>query len=294
MLAEAFTRLPPAGLLPISAVNLDVLPLNLASEVLQSRFFPQGFELDAAPVPIPQLDVAIREAAPLAAIDFSAAERVRLLVPVTQASYEPRLLYEEIVAAEFQQTLDRFLLVRSRALGARQGLRNGVAALTGAITGTTPEVPAAEDDPLALEPELLSPWGPPPAGGGHRAPLMAGRHEHRFTGATATLTPRSDREIFAWVYLDPDNPPQTLMLQWRADGSWNHRAYWGANLIPLGSDGNPSRLQIDDEIPTPGRWVRLGVDAASVGLSARNGGRRHCVHVVRRPRRVWRDRYGER
>ena len=268
MLAEAFTRLPPAGLLPISAVNLDVLPLNLASEVLQSRFFPQGFELDAAPVPISQLDVAIREAAPLAAIDFSAAERVRLLVPVTQASYEPRLLYEEIVAAEFQQTLDRFLLVRSRALGARQGLRNGVAALTGAITGTTPEVPAAEEDPLALEPELLSPWGPPPAGGGHRAPLMAGRHEHRFTGATATLTPRNDREIFAWVYLDPDNPPQTLMLQWRTGGSWNHRAYWGANLIPLGSDGNPSRLQIDDEIPTPGRWVRLGVDAASVGLSA--------------------------
>ena len=143
-----------------------------------------------------------------------------------------------------------------------------MAALTGAITGTTPEVPAAEDDPLALEPELLSPWGPPPAGGGHRAPLMAGRHEHRFTGATATLTPRNGREIFAWVYLDPDNPPQTLMLQWRTDGSWNHRAYWGANLIPLGSDGNPSRLQIDDEIPTPGRWVRLGVDAASVGLSA--------------------------
>ena len=271
-LAESFGRLPPAGLLPTSAINLDVLPLNLASEVLQSRFFPQGFELDAAPVPMSQLDVAIREAAPLAALDFSAAERVRLLVPVTQASYEPRLLYEEIVAAEFQQTLDRFLLVRSRALGARQGLRNGIAALTGAITGTIPEVPAPEDDPLALEPESLSPWGPPPAGGGHRAPLAAGIHQHSFTGATARFTPRNGRDIFAWVYLDPDNPPRTLMLQWHVGGTgtvgnWDHRAYWGANLIPLGSDGTPSRLQIDGEIPTPGRWVRLAVDPASVGLS---------------------------
>jgi hypothetical protein len=272
-LAESFGRLPPAGLLPTSAINLDVLPLNLASEVLQSRFFPPGFEFDAAPVPISQLDVAIREAAPLAALDFSAAERVRLLVPVTQASYEPRLLYEEVVAAEFQQTLDRFLLVRSRALGARQGLRNGIAVLTGAIAGTTPEVPAPEDDPLALEPESLSPWGPPPAGGGHRAPLAAGLHQHTFTDATARLTPRSGRDIFAWVYLDPDNPPQTLMLQWHTGGtgtagSWEHRAYWGANLINLGSDGTPSRLQIDDEIPTPGRWIRLAVDAARVGLSA--------------------------
>ena len=43
---------------------------------------PTGFELDAAPVPLPQLDVAIRDAAPLSAIDFSAAERVRVLVPV--------------------------------------------------------------------------------------------------------------------------------------------------------------------------------------------------------------------
>ena len=272
VLAESFGRLPPAGLLPTSAINLGVLPLNLASEVLQSRFFPQGFELDAAPVPISQLDVAIREAASLAAIDFSAAERVRLLVPVTQASYEPRLLYEEVVAAEFQQTLDRFLLVRSRALGTRQGLRNGIAALAGAIAGPTPEVPAPEDDPLALEPESLSPWGPPPAGGGHRAPLAAGLHQHTFTGATARLTPRNGRDLFAWVYLDPDNPPQTLMLQWHTGGagtagSFEHRAYWGANLIALGSDGTSSRRQIDDDIPTPGRWIRLAVDPASVGLS---------------------------
>src|SRR5688572_25864557 len=96
ILAQAFGRLPPAGLLPINVMSLDVLPLNVGSEILQSRFFPPGFELDAVPVPMPQLDVAIRDAAPLASIDFSSAERVRVLVPVTPSSYEPRLLFEEV------------------------------------------------------------------------------------------------------------------------------------------------------------------------------------------------------
>jgi len=268
VLAQAFGRLPPAGLLPTNAIGLDVLPLNLESEVLQSRFFPAGFELDAVPVPLPQLDVAIREAAPLAAVDFSTAERVRVLVPVTQASYEARLLYEEVVAAEFQQTVDRFTLTRSRTLGARQGVRNGLAALTRAVTGTTPEVPPFDDDPLALEPEQLAPWGPPPSGGGHRAQLAAGLHQHDFLGATATIVPAANDLLFAWVYLDPDNPPQTLMLQWHAGGTWEHRAYWGANLIAFGTDGTPSRLRIEEAVPPQGRWIRLTIDPASVGLSA--------------------------
>jgi hypothetical protein len=268
VLAQAFGRLPPAGLLPTNAIGLDVLPLNVASEVLQSRFFPAGFELDAVPVPIPQLDLAMREAASLAAIDFSSAERVRVLVPVTQASYESRLLYEEAVAPEFQQTVDRFVLTRSRALGARQGLRNGLAALTRAVTGKTPDVPAFDNDPLALEPEQLAPWGPPPAGGGHRAQLAAGIHQHEFLGATATIAPAAAALLYAWVYLDPDYLPETLMLQWHAAGSWDHRAYWGANLIALGADGTASRQRIDQTLPAAGRWIRLTVDPASVGLNA--------------------------
>ena len=266
VLAQSFGRLPPAGLLPTNAISLEVLPLNVASEVLQSRFFPVGFELDAVPVPIPQLDVAIRDAAPLAAIDFSTSERVRVLVPVTQASYEPRLLYEEIVAPEFQQTLDRFLLERARALGSRQALRTTVATLTEAVTGTAPSVPAIADDPLALEPEDLAPWGPPPPGGGHRSQPAAGLHRHEFSGATATITAAAGEQLFAWVYLDPDNPPQTLMLQWQTQNDREHRAYLGANLIALGTDNTASRRQISAQVPPPGRWVRLTVDALAVGL----------------------------
>ena len=266
-LAQAFARLPPAGLLPTSAVTLDVLPLNLASEVLQSRFFPSGFELDAVPVPLTQLDVAIREAAPLASLDFSAAERVRVLVPVTQASFEPRLLFEETVDAEFQQTIDRFALTRARSLGARHGLRLHISALTGAINGVAPAVTPPDADPLALEPESLGPWGPPPAGGGHRSVLAPGLHQHEFAGATATLSAVASAALYTWIHVDPEHPPQSVMLQWHAGGGWEHRAYWGANVFEVGIDATPSRLQLDARVPAPGRWVRLVVDAASVGLS---------------------------
>lgn len=266
-LAQSFGRLPPAGLLPTHVLDMRTLPLNLATESLRSDFFPAHFELDAAPVPIEQLDVAVRAAAPLAPLDFSVAERVRVLVPVTQSSYESRLLYEEVVAAEFQQTLDRFLATRARALGARQGMRNALAALATAITGKAETVPAFDDDPQALEPETLTPWGPPPPGGGHRAQLAAGRHQHFFHGATATFTLQAAETLFAWVYLDPEHPPRTLMLQWHVGGNWEHRAYWGDDTIEWGVNGTVSRQQIDAQLPPLGRWVRLSVDPTRVGIS---------------------------
>jgi hypothetical protein len=122
-LAQGFARLPPAGLLPSNAIDLTVPPLNPATEALRSEFFPGTFELDAVPVPVEGLDLAVREAAALAPIEMEQSERVRVLVPVPQAVYEPRLLHEEVIDPEFQATLDRFLLARA----ARSVLARGCA-----------------------------------------------------------------------------------------------------------------------------------------------------------------------
>src|SRR5213079_3429676 len=73
--------------------------------------------------------------------------------------------------------------------------------------------------------------------------------------------------LFAYVYLDPSNPPSEVMLQWN-DGSWEHRAYWGANLIGGGADGTVSR-RFMGALPVTGQWVRLSVAAAQVGLEGR-------------------------
>ncbi|MCB2071288.1 MAG: hypothetical protein KDF67_17545, partial [Ottowia sp.] len=125
-LAADYAHLPPFGLLPAHVVDL---------EAMSSDFFPVGFTLDAVPLPTEQLDAALAEAASLAPLDLSLGERVRLLVPVPQAVFEPRLLIREIIDPEFAATLAAFQLQRARALGARQGLRTRAAVLARAISG---------------------------------------------------------------------------------------------------------------------------------------------------------------
>jgi subtilisin family serine protease len=101
----------------------------------------------------------------------------------------------------------------------------------------------------------------------HQSGLTSGLHQHYFYNATNTLSVGVGETLFAYVYLDPANPPSELMLQWN-DGSWEHRAYWGTNLIPWGVDGTASRYYMGP-LPAVGQWVRLEVPALLVGLEGR-------------------------
>jgi hypothetical protein len=98
----------------------------------------------------------------------------------------------------------------------------------------------------------------------HRSVHTNGLHQHYFDNATATLNIGAGDILYAWVYLDPKRLPREIMLQW-SDGSWEHRAYWGQNLIPYGTLGTPGRRYMGP-LPPAGRWVRLKVPAALVGL----------------------------
>lgn len=91
-----------------------------------------------------------------------------------------------------------------------------------------------------------------------------GLSQHFFTGAAVPLNVGKGDKLFAHVYLDPKNPPKQIMLQFN-DGTWEHRAYWGGNHIPWGGDGGPGRRPMG-KLPEPGKWTRLEVDAAHVGL----------------------------
>ncbi|HEY1107139.1 MAG TPA: hypothetical protein VGE76_00860, partial [Opitutaceae bacterium] len=70
--------------------------------------------------------------------------------------------------------------------------------------------------------------------------------------------------MFVWVYLDPANMPEQIMLSWN-DGSWEHRAYWGTDKIQYGTNGTASRFRAGD-LPAGGQWVKLEVPAKAVGL----------------------------
>ncbi|MFN5740970.1 MAG: PSD1 and planctomycete cytochrome C domain-containing protein [Planctomyces sp.] len=90
--------------------------------------------------------------------------------------------------------------------------------------------------------------------------------QHFFTGANPTLKIGAGDRLFAWVWLDPRNPPKTVMLQFN-DGAWEHRAFWGEDAIPFGSGDTPGHRAMGP-LPETGKWVRLEVDAAHVGLPA--------------------------
>ena len=91
-------------------------------------------------------------------------------------------------------------------------------------------------------------------------------HQHYFMNATATMKVNQGDSLFAYVYIDPQNPPTEVMLQWyEPSGGWEHRAYWGANQIGWGVDGTASRRYIGP-MPAAGSWQRLEVPASLVGL----------------------------
>lgn len=90
--------------------------------------------------------------------------------------------------------------------------------------------------------------------------------QHSFRGANRKFTLAAGDRLFAYVWLDPAAPPETLMLQWN-DGNWEHRAFWGEDKINFGGIGKdtPAHKPMG-ALPATGEWVRLEVTPADVGL----------------------------
>ncbi len=90
--------------------------------------------------------------------------------------------------------------------------------------------------------------------------------QHAFQGANRKFTLAEGDQLFAYVWIDPEDSPKTVMLQWN-DGNWDHRAFWGEDKIDFGGIGNdtPAHKPMGP-LPAAGEWVRLEVNPADVGL----------------------------
>ena len=99
----------------------------------------------------------------------------------------------------------------------------------------------------------------------HRSDVVAGTHQHFFMGATTPMTVGTGDKLVTYIYLDPAHMPSEVMLQWLDTSSWEHRAYWGTQLLPWGINGTTS-LHSMGALPPAGKWVRLEVPASQVGL----------------------------
>ncbi|MCA9093535.1 MAG: DUF1549 domain-containing protein, partial [Planctomycetaceae bacterium] len=94
-----------------------------------------------------------------------------------------------------------------------------------------------------------------------------GVHQHFFLQSPNTIRVGSGDKLFAYVHIDPANPPKQIMLQFHTE-NWDHRAAWGSeDLIPFGTANTPAKVMMGP-LPKAGEWVRLEVDPATVGLPA--------------------------
>ena len=98
--------------------------------------------------------------------------------------------------------------------------------------------------------------------------IVAGEHQYIFVNATATMSVPTGATLYAYIYIDPANPPSEVMLQWSDGTSWEHRAYWGANNLTYGNSGTVGRYNVG-ALPATGQWVKLAVPASAVGLEGK-------------------------
>ena len=80
------------------------------------------------------------------------------------------------------------------------------------------------------------------------------------------LTIHRNGTFFVHCFLDPENPPEAIMLQFYVNG-WNHRAVWGDHeKIGWGKKGTHQRV-VMGKLPQTGKWVQLQFPASRIGLS---------------------------
>lgn len=103
----------------------------------------------------------------------------------------------------------------------------------------------------------------------HTEPPNPGVHGHLFVNAPVPFRVRKGENLYAYVWIKPDQKPETIMLQWHDGAGWEHRAFWGEDKIPAGLPDTPSRRKMGP-LPTAGEWVRLEVPAEAVDLAGKS------------------------
>jgi hypothetical protein len=116
---------------------------------------------------------------------------------------------------------------------------------------------------------ITEPWtircAPPAYSGSSASPgdSYANIHQHYFWNVANRMKPGLGEKLFAYVWLDPADLPQQLMLQYynEVTTSWEHRIYWGANNGSIAG-----QLAYMGPLPAAGQWVRLEFPASLLSL----------------------------
>ncbi len=113
----------------------------------------------------------------------------------------------------------------------------------------------------------------------HVSQIVTGTHEHYFNSSSQVLAATSGYYLIQYVYIPSNAVPSEIMLQFHTQGgTWEHRAYWGSNLITgcgttgatCGTNGTPSRLPMGALPTVRNAWVELIVKTDDVVVNGLN------------------------
>lgn len=95
----------------------------------------------------------------------------------------------------------------------------------------------------------------------------AGLAQDVWEGTTTPLNIPQNGVLFAYVWLDPNNAPRSIMLQFFKNG-WLHRGVWGDyDVIPWGAANTTERVAMGP-LPALGEWVRIEIPVEKIGLKS--------------------------
>ena len=82
----------------------------------------------------------------------------------------------------------------------------------------------------------------------HQSVKTDGVHQHYFANASATMAVQAGDRLFTYVYLDPNNVPREVMLQWNLGGG----RHWRRQLLSSGGSHDlvVGDVDGDDFVPT--------------------------------------------
>jgi len=112
---------------------------------------------------------------------------------------------------------------------------------------------------------------------------------HGFDNASPGLAVASSDKLFVYALINPCDPPIEIMIQFLSNDGWEHRAYWGQDIVGYGTAGTPSRAPMGP-MPAAGSWMRLEIPASTVGLGGKTI---YGVDFLRVKGQVWWDRFGK-
>jgi hypothetical protein len=224
-----------------------------------NHFFPAQFPVEAVPAALEDLDAALAASAALAPYDFDSgnAEPVRMLVPMSQRVFDPRVLVVEVEDPIFVETVARFVATRQDWRQRRDFVRVQRDGLQTLIAGPpAPIVPIL--DPGQVEPEPVETV----AGLGFDEALLSptttsGPWDVRVT-FTAAHNILPNATFFVRLRVDVDAMPQRIEVRWRTQVE--HSTVFTEPPAP------PLERVVNGQPQATPLWLVFGVSSAGLNL----------------------------